>query len=250
MRRGDAGARLRPPALPVTEMSGHVTVPPLPALEDDASLERANEIFWSSLLRHVQADVRGPVESVLDVGCHHGGLLTRLADLLHPRSIVGVEPSTVSRERATFRLRKLAPSVVLLPPERWGEIPTAGVDLLTCHEVLHLVEDLPGLFRQIARTLRASGTAFVVAGCHTENPLWPRWSEQLRAAGQTVVDRSPFDILRAGIEAGLSGALRPLRRDGWVIYDPDHAAFKYSSVEELFDHQYRHKLLFRFVKQQ
>ena len=231
-------------------MSGYVTVPPLPSLEDDSSLERANEIFWSSLLRHVQAEVHGPVESVLDVGCHHGGLLARLVDLLHPRSIAGVEPSTVSRERATFRLRKLAPSVLLLPPERWGEIPTAGVDLLTCHEVLHLVEDLPGLFRQIARTLRASGTAFVVAGCHTENPLWPRWGEQLRATGQTVVDRSPFDILRAGIEAGLAGALRPLRRDGWVIYDPDRAVFKYSSVEELFDHQYRHKLLFRFVKQQ
>jgi hypothetical protein len=64
------------------------------------------------------------------------------------------------------------------------------------------------------------------------------------------MDRAPFDILRVGIDAGLTGALRPLRRDGWVIYDPDRAAFKYSSVEELFDHQYRHKLLFRFVKQQ
>jgi SAM-dependent methyltransferase len=231
-------------------MSGLVPVPPLQALEDDASLEQANQIFWSSLLEHVQAEVRSPVESILDVGCHHGGLLTRLAALLNPRSLIGVEPSTRSRERALFRLRKLAPSVAVLSPERWNEIPAASIDLLTCHEVLHLVEDLPGLFYQISRALRAHGTAFVVAGCHTENPLWPRWSGQLRAAGHTVMDRAPFDILRAGINAGLSGALRPLRRDGWIIYDPDHAAFTYSSAEELLDHQYRHKLLFRFVKQQ
>lgn len=230
-------------------MSGRVPVLPLQALEDDTSLEHANQIFWSSLLKHVQAEIRAPVESVLDVGCHHGGLLERLAALLHPRSISGVEPSTISRERALFRLRKLAPSVAVLSPERWAEVPTASVDLLTCHEVLHLVEDLPGLFHQISRTLRAQGTAYVVAGCHTENPVWPRWSEQLRAAGQTVMDRTPFDILRAGIAAGLSGALRPLRRDGWIIYDPDHSAFQYSSAEELLDHQYRHKLLFRFVKQ-
>jgi len=230
-------------------MSGLVPVPPLPALEDDASLEHANQIFWSSMLGHIQAEVRGPVGSILDVGCHHGGLLMRLASLLHPKSITGIEPSTISRERALFRLRKLAPSVAVLAPERWSEIPTSSIDLITCHEVLHLVEDLPGLFDQIARTLRAHGTVFVVAGCHTENPIWPRWSAQLRSAGQSVMDRAPFDILRAGINAGLSGALRPLRRDGWIIYNPDHATFTYSSAEELLDHQYRHKLLFRFVKQ-
>jgi SAM-dependent methyltransferase len=247
--RRDAGARLFAAALPLTIMSGLVPVPPLPALEDDASLEQANQIFWSSLLGHIQAEVRGPVESILDVGSHHGGLLARLAAVLHPKSITGIEPSTISRERAMFRLRKHASAVIILSPERWGEIPASSIDLLTCHEVIHLVEDLPGLFYQISRTLRPNGTAFVVAGCHTENPLWPRWSEQLRASGQTVVDRTPFDILRAGIDAGLSGALRPLRRDGWIIYNPDHALFTYSSTEELLDHQYRHKLLFRFVKQ-
>jgi SAM-dependent methyltransferase len=230
-------------------MSVPVPVSHLQALENDASLEQANQIFWSSLLRHIQADLRGPVESILDIGCHYGGLLERLADLLHPKSLAGVEPSIRLRERALFRLRKLAPSVTVLSPERWDEIPSGSTDIITCHEVLHLVEDLPGLFYHIARVLRPNMTAFVVAGCHTENPVWPRWSEQLRASGQTVWDRAPFDILRAGIGAGLSGALRPLRRDGWIIYNPAQAAFIYSTAEELLDHQYRHKLLFRFVKQ-
>lgn len=249
MWRGNAGARLLATALPVSAMSRLIPVPRLQALEDDDSLEQANQMFWSCLLGHIQAESGGPFESILDVGCHHGGLLARLADVLRPNSLAGIEPSTRSRERALFRLRKLAPSVTVLSPERWSEIPAASVDLLTCHEVLHHVEDLPGLFYEMSRTLRARGTAFVVAGCHTENPLWARWSEQLRATGQTVVDRAPFEILLAGIKAGFSGALRPLRRDGWVIYDPDRAAFTYSSAEELLDHQYRHKLLFRFVKQ-
>jgi SAM-dependent methyltransferase len=230
-------------------MSGPMRVSPLQAPEDDASLEQANQIFWSSLLRHIQAEMRGPIESILDVGCHHGGLLEKLAGLLRPVSLTGIEPSDRSRERALFRLRKLAQKVAMLPPERWGEVQAASISILTCHEVLHLVEDLPELFYHIARVLGPDGTAFVVAGCHTENPVWPRWSEQLRASGQTVWDRTPFDILRAGIGAGLSGALRPLRRDGWIIYNPDHADFTYSTAEELLDHQYRHKLLFRFIKQ-
>jgi SAM-dependent methyltransferase len=231
-------------------MSSLVSFPRSLLPENDTSLEQANQIFWSSLLAHIKADVGGPVDSILDVGCHYGGLLGQLATTLHPKSLVGIEPSEHSRERTRFRLRTAAPTVAVLSPERWGDVATTSIDLVTCHEVLHLVEDLSLLFHEIARTLRPNGMAFVVAGCHSENPLWPTWSAQLRTEGQTVFDRTPFDILRAGINAGLRGALRPLRRDGWVIYDPDHSTFKYSSAEELLDHQYRHKLLFRFLKEQ
>jgi SAM-dependent methyltransferase len=235
--------------MPLIAMSGSVSTPLLQTPENDASLEQANQIFWSSLLGHIQADVRAPLESILDIGCHHGGLLTQLAAAFHPRSLTGIEPSLHSRQRATFRLRKLAPSVAVLAPERWAEVSTSSIALITCHEVLHMVEDIEAVFSQIFRTLRSDGSAFMVAGCHTENPVWPRWKAQLQDIGQTVYDRSPFEILQAGIRSGLKGALRPLRRDGWIIYDPDSAALTYSSTEELLDHQYRHKLLFRFVKQ-
>ena len=230
-------------------MSSLFSTPRLQAPENDDSLEQANQIFWSSLLGHIQADVRAPVECVLDVGCHYGGLLAQLATSLHPRCLSGIEPSAHSRDRAIFRLRKLAPSVVILPPDRWSEIVTASVDVLTCHEVLHLVADIDGVFSEISRTLRVTGSAYIVAGCHTENPLWSHWKLQLQDTNQTVYDRSPFDILRSGIKAGLKGAMRPLRRDGWIIYDPDNAVLNYSSAGELLDHQYRHKLLFRFIKQ-
>lgn len=229
--------------------AAHVPADYLPSLEDDVSLEQANQIFWHSLLRHVQADAQTPVDSILDVGCHHGGLLAHLAGSLHPKTLIGIEPSSHSRNRAIFRLRKLALSVSILPPDRWSEVTSDSVDVLTCHEVLHLVEDIDALFSNVFRTLRTNGCAYVVAGCHTENSLWQRWKLQLENSGQLVHDRAPFDIMRAGINAGLKCAMRPLRRDGWIIYDPSHAAMTYSSAEELLDHQYRQKLLFRFIKQ-
>ena len=226
-----------------------VPKPALQELEKDISLEQANRIFWASLIGHIKSEIRVAPENILDLGCHHGGLLEQLATEFRPQSLTGIEPSAHCRERALFRLRKLALKVSILPPERWSEVPASSINLLTCHEVLHLVEDLPELFHQISRTLQKRGTVFVVAGCHTENPLWRQWSAQLQDQGQTIYNRTPFDILRAADNAGLSGAIRPLRRDGWVIYNPDQATFKYSSVEELFDHQYRHKLLFRFIKE-
>ena len=224
-------------------------MPQVPLPEDDSSLEQVNDIFWQSLLEHIRSELHGrPIDGVLDVGCHHGGMLAQLASAFRPKRLTGIEPIGQSRERALFRLRALTPTVSILPPEKWPEVPTDSVDIVTCHEVLHLVDDLSILFGNIVRVLRRQGSVFIVAGCHTENPVWNSWSAKLRGSGQVVFDRSPFDILKAGTAAGLRGALRPLRRDGWIIYDPNDALFEYSSTSELLDHQYRYKLLFRFFR--
>lgn len=230
-------------------MSRVASLPRSLSPENDDSLEKANQIFWLSLLAHIKVELDQPVTSILDIGCHRGGLLAQLANTLHPKALIGIEPSEHSRDRAKFRLRNAASKVTILSSDQWANVPASSIDIITCHEVLHLVQDVSLLFREVARTLRPQGAAFVVAGCHLENPVWSNWREQLRAAGQTVFDRAPFDILRAASDAGLKGALRPLRRDGWVIYDPDHSTFAYSSAEELLNHQYRHKLLFRFFKE-
>ena len=248
MWRRDASAWLLTSALPLGS-SNRFQMPQVPLPEDDSSLEQANNIFWQSLLEHIRREFHGrPVDGILDVGCHHGGMLVQLESAFHPKRLTGIEPTSHSRERALFRLRALTPTISILPPEKWSEVPADSVDIVTCHEVLHLVDDLSNLFGNIVRVLSRQGSVFIVAGCHTENPVWNSWSAKLRCSGQVVFDRSPFDILNAAFAAGLRGALRPLRRDGWIIYDPNDAIFEYSSARELLDHQYRNKLLFRFFK--
>ena len=234
-------------AAPKIYLRSDMSQVPLP--EHDSSLEQANQLFWEALLGHIRRELAGNVvDEVLDVGCHNGGLLSQLASTFHPNRMTGIEPASHCRERALFRLRTLAPRVAILPPKAWPEVPSSSIDIVTCHEVLHLVEDLHHLFGNIARVLRPQGIAFVVVGCHSENPVWRTWSAELRDSGQTVFDRTAFDILHCGIAAGMQGALRPLRRDGWIIYNPKSTVFSYPSIGHLLDHQYRNKLLFRFIR--
>ena len=85
----------------------------------------------------------------------------------------------------------------------------------------------------------------MVLGSHAENPLWEEWQARLVAGGHEVFDHSPFDVLAAAGRSGLRTAMRPLRSDGWVFYDPTVAEYPYPSAEAMLDHHYRHKLLFR-----
>lgn len=219
------------------------------SLAEDEELEQANQEFWRRLLGHLRAEVeREEVRCLLDIGSHHGGLLALLAGHFRPRQIIGLEPLAAARQRALFRLKGKAATVQILDPAQWPTLPTGGVDLATCHEVLHLVGNLDAFFRELARVLRPGAPAFLVLGCHAENPVWARWKEQLTALGHEVFDHLPLDILHQASRAGFHTSLQPLRRDGWVHYDPEAATYEFSSAEEMLDHQYRHKLLFRLIK--
>jgi hypothetical protein len=195
----------------------------------------------------VKADGIMRVNSLLDYGCHTGGLLQSAVSELHPSHAWGIEPILHSRHRAIERLRGLDTEIRVVADD-WDVIPDASIDLVLCHEVLYLVEDLLGFFHQVARKLSARCSAYVVLGCHTENPLWPSWKRELENIGHVTHDYSPFDLMRAGAEAGLAPALRPLRESGWVYHDPRETSFSFPSAQMLLDHQFRHKLLFRFSK--
>lgn len=221
-----------------------------PTHDEDQALEVANATFWDALIAAVEKDRDvHKIESVLDVGCHNGALLDRMAKRWNLRRLYGIEPVTSLRQTAIKRLSGLSlEALYIFDPEHWHEVVDGSIDLVLSQEVLYLVEDVSELFRHIARVLTPTGTAYVTLGCHTENPLWPHWRKVLVDMGMTVYDHAPMDILRHAESAGFWTALRPLRSDGWIIHAPSSARFPVPNVNDLMNHHYRHKLLFRLEK--
>jgi SAM-dependent methyltransferase len=214
--------------------------------EDD--LEPRNLPFWQALLERVGEDRTGRIPRiVLDVGAHRGGLLAKIVERWRPTEVWAVEPVAGLRDRARLRLRTLAPRVEILGTEQWSQVGTGTVDLLTCHEVLHVVEDLPELFRHWRRVLAPDGVAYVALGCHTDNPVWSRWRPLLEDQGIRCFDHAPLGIMAEAARVGFQTAVRPLLAPGWVRFDPLLASFPFATVSELLDHHHKHKLLFRLV---
>ena len=135
--------------------------------------------------------------------------------------------------------------MTLLDSTQWEQVPTGELELVTSHEMLYLEPDVPEFMRRVHRVLSSEGRAYVVLGCHAENPLWHVWKSPLKAAGRTVYDHLPLDILEAAFAAGLTASVQPLRRAGWITYYPRQADFPYPDIRTMFDHHYRHKLVFR-----
>lgn len=214
----------------------------------DTSLPDANAVFWMALIEHVRADGVSAPHTVLDIGCHSGGLIGRLIDTFGPERVLGIEPVAKLRQQAADRLVGYTADVEILDVSGWDLIVPSSIDLITCHEMLYLEPDLPGFMARLASVLAAGSAAYVVLGCHSENPVWRSWKPAMEAMGIKIYDRSPFDILAEAGRAGLSAVVQPLRRTGWVSYDPRFAEFRYANAESMFDHQYRHKLLFRFTR--
>jgi SAM-dependent methyltransferase len=214
-----------------------------PALDKDLSI--VNEVFWSSLIEHIESDCISPPRIILDVGCHSGDLLYTLSRRFAPAEVFGIEPLAGARGAASRLLDGAAANVRLLDVAEWDQIPNGFIHLITSHEVLYLEPDVRDFMQRIHRVLAPGGVAYVVLGCHSENPLWQTWKTPLLAAGHRVYDHSPIEIMAAASSVGLFPSVQPLRRSGWISYDPLRAEFKYPDVRTMFDHHYRYKLIFR-----
>lgn len=214
-----------------------------PAL--DEGLPAVNEAFWSALIELVERDDNARPRAVLDVGCHTGGLLLALSRRFGPAGLLGIEPIAAARVAASRLLDGAAAEVSILDVSEWDRVPASGVDLVVSHEVLYLERDVPEFMRRIRRALAPGGLAYVVLGCHAENPLWQTWKAKLVDAGHRVYDHAPLGIMEAAAAAGFVPSVQPLRRSGWVTYDPLRADFRYPDVRTMLDHHYRHKLVFR-----
>lgn len=218
------------------------------AQDDDDALESRNAVFWDAMLDHIRRDgFACAPRRVLDVGCHRGGLLARIAALWGADELTGIEPIQAARSRALLRLKSVAQRVQLLSPKQWAQVPDGAIDLAVCHEVLFMLPDLDEFAAALARVLAPKGRAYIVTGCHAENPVWPAWKSALEDDGKVTFTHAPMSLMAAAGRHGLLPSVRPLRENGWATHDPAESPFSFPSVSTLLDHQFRHKLLFRLV---
>ncbi len=218
--------------------------------QEDHLLEPRNQHFWKALVGHIRADgTHEPGQTVLDIGCHHGGLLKLLHQQFKCGRLIGIEPLLKARKMTTNRLSGLAVDFDVISETQWQKLPAVGVDLVVCHEVLQFIESLEQLFTECYRVLKNGGFAYFVLGCHSENPLWDDWRQSLNQLNHQTFNHSPLDIIKVANQVGFDTAVRPLRTSGWIHYDADESQqFSYPSVHALFEHQYKHKIIFRFEK--
>ena len=170
---------------------------------EDILLEKRNLHFWRALLGHIQADRAIDAGStILDVGCHRGGLLKLAIDRFKPASVIGIEP--LKQARTAAQLFSFQGHVQILSEKEWSRISDTSVDILLSHEVLPFFDDLKFISKQMRRVLKPGGFAYMVSGCHTENPIWPRWKEELESQGHIVYDYSPLELMNEICMAGFS----------------------------------------------
>lgn len=215
--------------------------------KEDAKLDQRNLHFWRALCGHIIADGSSlEYATILDIGCHRGGLLELLVRRFDVSRVIGIDPLSSARKAAALRLHRFHVDAEFYDSDSWQYVSDASVSLIVAHEVLQYIESLHAVMSQIKRVMRPGAFAYVVLGCHSENPLWQRWKADLITMGHTAYDHAPFDVMAAAADVGLNAALRPLRDTGWVYYTPQKdRVFTYPSAYELLEHQYRHKLLFR-----
>jgi SAM-dependent methyltransferase len=177
--------------------------------------ERIEEEFWAAL--DVSLDPRGPAmvyelvaaldlppgAEVVDVGCGDGRHAIPLADRFG-FTILGID--------AVARHVELADEALAEHPDLRQRVrfergvaeaipaPDASVDLVWCHDVLGLVDDLDAVYREFRRILRPEGRAVTYQSMVVTRPLDPDEIERIHRMGGPVesTDGTRIDAAIAG----------------------------------------------------
>jgi len=165
-------------------------------------------------------------KSVVDFGCNQGGLLRHLYAIRPFRKALGID------------IQHAVGGTL----DGWVE----EFDLAISHEVIYLVEDIHAHAADIWKALRPGGVYYAVTGCHTDNPLWPKWRDLVAKRTNTVVqDRSISDYGRAFAKAGFAVSGRKLEYDGFIPFVEDGWTPDFADA---LDYYTQTKIVFRLVK--
>lgn len=183
-------------------------------------------------------------KTILDFGCNQGGFLRHLYAMRPFRKALGVDIAEQSIAKANA-LKGNLPIQYQTGADVGGW--NTEFDLAFSHEVIYLVTDIDGHASDIWRSLKPGGVYYAITGCHTDNPLWPKWRELVATRTNTVVqDRSITDYAKAFERAGFKVSARNLEFDGFVPYVADGWMPDFADALTYYTQT---KVVFRLVKQ-
>lgn len=113
-------------------------------------------------------------------------------------------------------------------------------------ELIFADETTLSTLADIYRSLKPGGVYYAVTGCHTDNPLWPKWRTLVAEKTNTVVqDRSITDYAGAFKAAGFKVSARKLELAGFLAYSdngwtPDFA--------DALDYYTQTKIVYQLLK--
>lgn len=199
---------------------------------------------WLAMIaRMEERDLKG--RDVLDFGCSQGGFLRLLYDLKPFRFGLGVDIAQKSVYEAT-KLNDGRPCRYETADMLAGK--NGAFDFAFSHEVVYLLPDLEDHAREMHRLLNPGGVYYLAIGCHTDNPLWPRWKQTVAQFSPVAPqDYSLRDIAAAFQKNGFSVGVQRLDCRGFFSYDAlDDRYLK--SPAELVDFMTQDMMYFRLAR--
>lgn len=209
----------------------------------DARMTVEHAPLWARMIELIEEQDLSRA-CVLDFGCNQGGFLRLLHDTRPFLSGIGLDLARAAISIAEQR-RGARPIAYRVASEWMAEPGT--IDLACSHEVLYLLSDLDAHAAFMARILAPGGVYYAALGCHTDNPLWPRWRELIPASSNLPVhDYSLADCAAAFTGAGFAVAVRPFTLEEDIRSGGDSAY--YPTPESRRAYFMQHKTLFRFAR--
>jgi SAM-dependent methyltransferase len=209
----------------------------------DTAMALSHHRYWRHFIETVP-ERNFSSKTILDFGCSRGGF-RRLLHALRPfRRGIGIDiasESVAAADAAKGDLPLRFEVATDLVP--WADT----IDVAFSYEVIYLLPDLKMHAGQMYRVLRDGGIYYAVTGCHTENPLWPKWRHLIGSnSNAPVQDYSPQDCIEAFAAAGFDVSVKRFGFDGFVSATKDRKY--YPSVLDAIAYPAEYKLLFRLEK--
>ena len=121
---------------------------------------------YEAMLAEVAARL-SPDARVLEIGCGTGGIAIRLA-----QGVAQYVATDLSAEMIRIARARPAPDSLRFDRADAGDLPGGGAfDAICAFNVLHLVDDLPGLLRRLHQGLAPGGMLISKTWCFADLPL-------------------------------------------------------------------------------